>query len=156
MHSSTNIKRTVEETKGTRNARKGKIFQILINKKYIRISVEKTAISTEKRLRLTHLRNKIKYIRSYYLFSILDSWRFNAIDISFNRVSLHYNSNSIIMENSDGHGKTQSRPSNHEKYGKYRKIMPVFLLFLVFCTFNGLPFRLNYSPSLIKYTLKHH
>jgi hypothetical protein len=148
VHSSTNIKRTVEETKGTRNARKGKIFQTLINKKYIRLSVEKTAISTEKRLGLTRLRNKIKRIRSYYLFSILDSCRFNATDISFNRVSLYYNSNSIIMENSEGHGKTQSRTFNHEKYGKHRKIMPIFILFHVFCTFNGLPFRLNYSASL--------
>jgi hypothetical protein len=29
VHSSTNIKRTVEETKGTRNARKRKILQTL-------------------------------------------------------------------------------------------------------------------------------
>jgi len=31
---------------------------------------------------LTHLKYKIKQIRSYDWFSVLDSWRFNAIDFS--------------------------------------------------------------------------
>jgi hypothetical protein len=60
----------------------------------------------------------------------------------------HYNSNSIIMENGDVHGKTQSRIYKREKHGKHGKMVPVFLLFHVFRTFSGLPVRLNYSQSM--------
>lgn len=70
MPSSANIKRTVEETTGTRNARKGKIFQTLnyqkIHLNYLNLSVGKTEIFTEKRFGLTYLIYKIKYNKRCY------------------------------------------------------------------------------------------